>query len=60
MKELVFNLFYFANAGIIEELGAATHEADGSDEQKLTLLQSLVDTDYKLLNQRFIFSAWSR
>ena len=47
MKELVFNLFYFANAGIIEELGAATHEADGSDEQKLTLLQSLVDTDYK-------------
>lgn len=47
MGEQVFNLFYFVRADIIEELGAVAHEADGTDEQKVTLLQSLVNTDYK-------------
>lgn len=47
MKERVFNLFYFARADIIEELGAVVHEADGTDEEKAMFLQSLVDTDYK-------------
>jgi hypothetical protein len=47
MGEQVFNLFYFAKADIIEELGAVAHEADGTDEQKVTFLQSLVNTDYE-------------
>lgn len=47
MKEQIFNLFYFVKADIIEELGATVHQADGSDEEKLAVLQSLVDTDYK-------------
>lgn len=47
MREQVFNLFYFVGADIIEELGAVAHEADGTDEQKVTFLQSLVNTDYK-------------
>lgn len=47
MNERVFNLFYFARADVIEELGAAVHEADRSDEEKAMFLQSLVETDYK-------------
>lgn len=47
MKEQVFNLFYFAKAGFIEELGVVAHELRGTDEEKGALLQSLVETDYK-------------
>ena len=47
MREQVFNLFYFARADVIEELGVVVHEAEGTDEQKVTFLQALVNTDYK-------------
>jgi hypothetical protein len=52
MKEQVFNLFYFAKAGFIEEIGVVAHQIDGTDAAKGALLQSLVETDYKIC-QRF-------
>ena len=52
MKEQVFNLFYFVKAGFIEEIGVVAHQLDGTDAEKGALLQSLVETDYKIC-QRF-------
>ena len=48
MKEQVFNLFYFVNDGLMEEIGVVAHQIDGTDAQKGALLQSLVETDYKI------------
>lgn len=47
MKETVYNLFYFANDGIIIDLGAVAHELDGTDDEKSATLLSLVETDHK-------------
>jgi hypothetical protein len=52
MKEQVFNLFYFEKAGFIQEIGVVAHQIDGTDAEKGALLQSLVETDYKIC-QRF-------
>ena len=52
MKEQVFNLFYFVKAGFIEEIGVVARLLDGTDAEKAALLQSLVETDYKIC-QRF-------
>jgi hypothetical protein len=52
MKEQVFNLFYFAKPGFIEEIGVVAHQMGGTDVEKGALLQSLVETDYKTC-QRF-------
>ncbi len=34
MKERAFNLFYFAKAGFIEELGVVVHHLGGTDAEK--------------------------
>lgn len=47
MKERVFNLFYFVRNGLIEELGGATHEIEGTDEEKANFLRSAVSGDHK-------------
>lgn len=47
-KERVFNLFYFCSSRnqIIHELGVVCHEISGTDEGKLTFLQSRAKTDF--------------
>lgn len=45
MKEKIFNLFLFIESDIIVGLGARCHQADGSDREKLALLQRQVKHD---------------
>lgn len=47
MGEQLFNLFVYVERGAISELGMAIHESDATDLEKISLLQSLVDSDYK-------------
>lgn len=46
MNERLFNLFVFVDDGIIRELGAATHDRAGTDQEKLKFLQAQVSTDF--------------
>lgn len=46
MKEVAYNLFLFVENDVIEELGIVVHELDGTDDQKVSVLQSSVNTDY--------------
>jgi hypothetical protein len=45
VTERVYNLFLFCEGPIITGLGAAAHEASGSDAEKLALLQARVEAD---------------
>lgn len=45
MRETIYNIFYFVENGIISEAAITTHDADGSDEEKVELLKSLVLSD---------------
>jgi hypothetical protein len=45
VKEKIFNLFLFLENEIIVGLGARCHQADGSDREKLALLQRQVKHD---------------
>lgn len=47
-EEPIFNLFVYVERDTISELGVAVHEAGGTDREKLDLLLSLVDADYKV------------
>jgi hypothetical protein len=45
VKEKVFNLFLFIKDDIIIGLGARCHQADGTDREKMALLQRQVKHD---------------
>ena len=45
MKEKIFNLFLFIEDEVIVGLGVRCHQADGSDREKLALLQRQVKHD---------------
>ncbi|MGI4826611.1 MAG: hypothetical protein ACRYFU_00210 [Janthinobacterium lividum] len=47
MSDTVYNLFLYVEGGLIKQLGIAIHELYGTDQQKVTALQMLVDADYK-------------
>jgi|ERR1022692_3187904 hypothetical protein len=47
MVERIANLFVYIDGDTISELGAAFHEADGTDSEKVTFLKSQVDSDYR-------------
>jgi hypothetical protein len=47
LKETVYNLFLYVEDSLIRELGIATHQLDGTEEEKLSTLQALVDQDFK-------------
>jgi hypothetical protein len=46
MKEPIFNLFLFVENDFILQLGAVSHDAEGSDELKLAFLRSQAATDH--------------
>jgi len=48
VKETVYNLFLYVEKSLIRELGIAIHELDGTEEEKSSTLQALVDQDYKI------------
>ena len=48
MKENIFNLFFYTNGDVIDQLGVVVHEMEGSDEEKLTFLRKAVEYDYKV------------
>jgi hypothetical protein len=47
LKENAYNLFLYVEKTRVKELGVAVHELDGSDAEKLVVLQSRVNHDYK-------------
>lgn len=47
MKENTYNLFLYVEKTHVEELGVTVHELDGTDAEKLAVLQSRVNQDYK-------------
>lgn len=46
MSERVFNLFLICEDMIIKELGVASHETSGGDEEKIAFLRARVETDF--------------
>lgn len=48
MKETVYNLFLYVEQSLINELGVAIHELDGTQEEKLSTLQMRTGQDYKI------------
>lgn len=54
MMERIFNLFIYTNGDVIELLGVAVHEMDGSDEEKIAYLRSAVDYDYKVAERAVV------
>jgi len=46
VNEPVYNLFLYVEGGFIKELGVSVHQMSGTDQEKLSKLQSLVDQDY--------------
>ena len=48
MREPVYNLFLFVDGGLIGEIGAVAHECGGTDGEKIRLLQSKVNDDYRV------------
>lgn len=60
MREVVYNLIaYFDEMEIVSFLGIATHELDGSDEQKLRFLSAEVASDTKSQHDFFFRSGTS-
>lgn len=47
MKEIIFNLFLIVEDNIIYELGAVSHDIEGTDEEKINFLKSSVEVDSK-------------
>lgn len=47
MKERVFNLFLYVDRDLVSELGIAVHEVDGTDDEKISFLQTRVNQDYR-------------
>lgn len=48
MREPTFNLFLYVKMPSVTELGAVVHDLDGSDHEKISALQLLVDSDYQI------------
>lgn len=48
MRERVFNVFLFVTGNVIHEVGVTEHVCDGSDEDKIRLLQGKVNDDYRV------------
>jgi len=51
MREACFNLFLYGDDLAISKLGVAVHQLDGSDQEKVSVLTSLVATDYEVARQ---------
>lgn len=47
MKDTIYNLFVYVENRYIEQLGIVIHEVDGTDQQKVTALQIMVEADYR-------------
>jgi hypothetical protein len=47
LKETAYNLFVYVEKSLVKTLGIAIHELDGSDAEKVSTLQTLVNQDYK-------------
>jgi hypothetical protein len=47
LKDTVYNLFLYVEKSQIKALGIAPHELDGTDAEKVSALQTLVQQDYK-------------
>lgn len=45
-RETIYNLFVYLDGGVVGELGAAAHQVEGTDEEKIAFLQSAVDFDH--------------
>jgi hypothetical protein len=50
VKETVYNLFVYVQKSMITELGIASHELEGTDEDKKTTLQVLARISHQELN----------
>jgi len=46
MSEKILNLYLVINEGIIDEFRACSYEADGSDEEKISLLKTTAVRDF--------------
>jgi hypothetical protein len=47
LRETVYNLFVYVEKSLVTELGIVAHELDGTEGEKVSTLQALVDQDYK-------------
>lgn len=47
MIEQVLNLFVYIEGDVVEEVGVSVHDVDGNDQEKIALLQGLVEPDSK-------------
>ncbi len=52
MKEPIANIFLFVTGKIIREIGAIWHRRSGTDEEKISFLQSKVYDDYRVVSKR--------
>lgn len=51
MKEKIFNCFIYTDGEKISQLGVATHEMEGSDEEKMEFLRRSVSNDSLIANK---------
>jgi hypothetical protein len=51
VKDTVYNLFLYVDKSRIKALGVAPHVLDGTDEQKISVLQERVQQDHKTAKQ---------
>lgn len=47
MNEPGYNLFLYCNMSTIQELGVAVHDLEGTDQDKISALRNLADSDYR-------------
>lgn len=47
MRERIYNLFFYVENAVITSLGIVVHETGGTDDEKISFLQSVVNTDFK-------------
>jgi putative DNA methylase len=48
MTDTVYNLFLYVKGQLITQLGIVAHELKGTDQEKVTQLQMLVEADYRV------------
>jgi hypothetical protein len=48
LREPTYNLFLYVEQDAIKELGVVVHDLEGTEEEKLSALQALVDQDYRI------------
>ena len=59
VRETVYNLFLYVEAQKVKELGIVAHELDGTEEEKLKILQSRVDDDCKAADRYQVRGAFT-